>query len=108
MALLPGGISWVRLQTVSPAGSRSARATWSRAAAGKRDAFASVCDILSFPMAATSNCRLIRQTGRARVAGAFPGEARLENNFRRRNRGEARALNAYRRVECPPAPNLSP
>ena len=31
---------------------------------------------------------------RARVAGAFPGEARLENNFRRRNRGEARALNA--------------
>jgi len=61
---------------------------------GKRDAFASVCDISSFPMAATSNCRPIGQTGRARVAGAFLGAARLENNFGDRNRGEARALNA--------------
>jgi len=45
-------------------------------------------------MAATSNCPPIWQTGRARVAGAFLGEARLENNFEDRNRGEARALNA--------------
>jgi len=45
-------------------------------------------------MAATSNCRPTWQTGRARVAGAFLGEARLENNFEDRNRGEARALNA--------------
>jgi hypothetical protein len=41
-------------------------------------------------MAATSNCRPIWQT--ARVAGAFLGEARLENNFEDRNRREARAL----------------
>ena len=59
---------------------------------GATDAFASVCDIWSFPMAATSNCRLIRQTGRARVAGAFPGEARLENNFGDRNWMAASAL----------------
>ena len=83
-----------RKQIACPADFPSARATWSRAAAGERDAFASVCDILSFPMAATSNCRPIGQTGRARVAGAFLGAARLENNFGDRNRGEARALNA--------------
>jgi hypothetical protein len=45
-------------------------------------------------MAATSNCRPIGQTGHARVAGAFLGAARLENNFGGRNRGKARALKA--------------
>jgi hypothetical protein len=45
-------------------------------------------------MADTSNCRPTWRTGRARVAGAFLGEARLENNFEDRNRREARALKA--------------
>src|SRR5262249_35559796 len=93
VVLLSGGYSWVPLQTVSPAGSRSALATSSRAAAAERDAFASVCDIWSFRMADTSNCRPIWRTGRARAAGASLGGARLENNFGERNRREARALN---------------
>jgi hypothetical protein len=45
-------------------------------------------------MADTSNCRPIWRIGGARVAVALLGAARLENNFRRRNRGEARALKA--------------
>jgi hypothetical protein len=45
-------------------------------------------------MADTSNCLPTWRTGRARVAGAFLGEARLENNFEDRNRREARALKA--------------
>src|SRR5262249_21723071 len=89
--LLSGGYSWVALQTVSPAGSRSAPATWSRAAAAERGVFASVCDIWSFRMAATSNCRSTGRTGRAR---ASVRGARFENNFEDRNRREARALNA--------------
>ena len=108
VVLLSGGYSWVPLQTVSPAGFRSARATWSRAAAAGRAVFASVCDISSFPMAATSNCRLMWQTGRARVVGAFPGEARRENNFRRRNRGEARALKHSAGWSAPQPPTPHP
>ena len=36
---------------------------------GATDAFASVCDIWSFPMADTSNCRPIWRTGRAQNRG---------------------------------------
>jgi hypothetical protein len=57
-----------------------------------RAVFASVCDIWSFRMAAMSNCRSTRRTGRARADGAFLRGARFENNFRRRNRMEASAL----------------
>src|SRR5262245_17465004 len=92
VVLLSRGYSWVPLQTVSPAGSRSARATWSRAAAAGWAVFASVCDIWSFRMAATSNCRSTRRTGRARAGGASLRGARFENNFRRRNWREGSAL----------------
>src|SRR5262245_38092661 len=79
--LFPGGYSWVPLRTVFPAGSRSARATWSRAAAAGRAAFASVCDIWSFQMAATSNCRSTWSNGRASDAVGYVRGARLANNF---------------------------
>ena len=75
---------------------------------GATDAFASVCDIWSFPMADTSNCRPIWRTGRARAAGAFLGAARLENNFRRRNRGDARALKDSAGWSAPQPPTPHP
>src|SRR5262249_30916527 len=87
VVLLSGGYSWVPLQTVSPAGFQSARGTWSRAAAAGRAVFASVCDIWSFRMAATSNCRSTWRIGRARAAGAALRAARFENNFGDRETG---------------------
>jgi hypothetical protein len=93
---------------ISPAGSRSARVTWWRAAAEAEGVFASVCDISSFPTAGISSYRSTWGTGRARTAAVRPGGPRPENNFAPRNCGPACAFNGQRRVVCPPAPNPSP
>jgi hypothetical protein len=79
-----GGLSWPCSQVISLAGSRSARATSSRAAAEAGNLFASICDTSSFQMAGISSCRSIRRVARARVAATPPGGPGLENNFAQR------------------------
>src|SRR5262245_62298200 len=59
-------------------------------------------------MAATSNCRSTRRTGRARAVGASLRGARFENNFRRRNRMEASALRHSAGWSAPQPPTPHP
>jgi hypothetical protein len=93
-----------RSQMICPAGSRLARAMWSKAAAGVEELFASICDISNFPTAGMSSCQSMSHSARARIAGGGRGGGEPENNFARRNRPRRPGVESTTPGGVPPSP----
>jgi hypothetical protein len=87
-----------------PAGSRLGLAMSSRAVAGAKELFASICDISNFPTAGTSTCRSMWRIARAHKAGGGRGGGGPENNFAGRNRPRRAGVESTAPGGVPPSP----
>jgi hypothetical protein len=112
---VPGGLllprrilTCLRSQMICPAGSRLELAMSSRAVAGAKELFASICDISNFPTAGTSICRPMLRIARARRGGGARGGGQSENNFARRNRPRRPSVEWTAPGGVPPSPQPSP
>ena len=93
-----------RSQMTCPAGSRLGLAMSSRAVAGAKELFASICDISNFPTAGTSICRPMLRIAGARRGGGARGAGQSENNFARRNRPRRPSVELTAPGGVPPSP----
>jgi hypothetical protein len=93
-----------RSQMICPAGSRLEPAMSSRAVAGAKELFASICDISNFPTAGTSICRPMLRIAGARRGGGARGGGQSENNFACRNRPRRPSVELTAPGGVPPSP----
>ena len=93
-----------RSQMTCPAGSRLGLAMSSRAVAGAKELFASICDISNFPTAGTSICRPMLRIARVGSGGGARGGGQSENNFARRNRPRRPSVGLTAPGGVPPSP----
>ena len=108
---VPGGLLLLRRiltcprsQMICPGGSRLGLAMSSRAVAGAKELFASICDISNFPTAGTSICRPMLRIAGARRGGGARGGGQSENNFARRNRPRRPSVEWTAPGGVPPSP----